>query len=75
MIEIFQPRWRDHTVLIACYKVKDGDNWIRFTKTPSMKGTYMCHSDIIRSCPVDSNGKIRCYAVPLNELKELGVDT
>ena len=75
MIEIWQPRWFDRTVLIACSKVKDGDNWIRFTKTPSMTGTYMCHSDIIRSSPVVSNGKIRCYAVPLYELKELGAET
>ncbi len=71
MIEIWSPRWKDRTVLIACSKVREGINLIRFTKTPSMTGTYSVDSDVIRACPTQSNGKIQCFVVPLYELNEV----
>lgn len=71
MIEIWQPRWKDRTVLIACSKVREGINLIRFTKTPSMTGVYQVDSDVIKQCEVQSNGKIKCFVVPLYELVEV----
>jgi len=70
-IEIWQPRWMDRTVLIAKYKVGN-DNYIKFTKTPSMPGTYHIKGDEVRKYPLQSNGKVACYCVPLDalELKE-----
>lgn len=71
MIEIWQPRWKDRKVLISVYKVKMGMNYIKFTKTPSLPGTYAISSSEIKQCPVESNGKIDCYAVPLEKLLKL----
>lgn len=68
-IEIWQPRWKDKTVLIACHKVRDGENFIRFTKARSLPGLYSVDGGIIRSSPRCSNGRIECYAVALAELK------
>ena len=70
-IEIWQPRWKDRTALIACNKVREGINLIKFTKTPSMTGIYSCDSDVIRACEVQSNGKIKYFVVPLYQLSEV----
>ncbi len=68
-IEIWNPRWWDRKVLIAKYKVKDGDNEIVFTKAKTLKGkTFIISGDDIRKCPLETNGKIPCYAVPLDDL-------
>ena len=70
-ITIWNPRWHDRVVLIAKYKVRDGDNGITFTKAPSLKGKIFKMSGAdIRKCPLDTNGKIPCYAVPLDDLQE-----
>lgn len=71
MIEIWQPRWKDRSVLLACYKVSDGDNYIKFTKTPSMEGVYKVSGSVVRKCNTTTNGKIKCYVVPLDELRKL----
>lgn len=68
MIEIWQPRWHDKVVLIAKSKVRD-QNTIVFTKTPAMKGEYHLSGEIIKSYPLDTNGRIPCYAVSLKEFK------
>ncbi len=65
MIKIWSPRWHDRVVLIAKYKVKE-TNEIEFTKTPSLDGTYKLSGETIRSYPLETNGKIPCYAVPLD---------
>ena len=68
MIRIWAPRWHDRTVLVAKYKVRDGNNDIMFIKTPSRKGIVdKLNGATIRSYPVKSNGKIDCYVVPLSE--------
>ena len=65
MIEIWEPRWHDRVVLIAKYKVVSGRNVIKFTKG-SMKGKeYEMDGIAIREYPLETNGKIKCYAVPL----------
>ena len=73
MIRIWEPRYHDRVVLVAKHKVKDGVNKIIFTKSKSLKGkTFELTGDFIRNCPLDSNGKIPCYAVPL---EEFAIDT
>lgn len=70
-IEIWQPRWKDRVVLIAKHKVGT-HNDIYFTKAPSMGDNhYYISGEAARQCPTDTNGKIACYAVPLDLLKIL----
>lgn len=66
-IELWQPRWRDKVLLIAKYKVQ-ADNRIVFTKEKSMPGEYYLSGETIKKYPVESNGKIPCYAVHMDEL-------
>lgn len=68
LIEIWQPRYRDRVVLIAKYKVGTG-NEIRFTKAKHLleKHFYITGEDI-KKCPLETNGTISCYAVPLDDL-------
>ncbi len=69
MIEIWTPRYHDNVVLIATYKVQSGDNLIRFTKAKHLQGkVYKISGSDIRSCPLDDNGRISCFAVPLEKL-------
>jgi hypothetical protein len=72
MITIWNPRWHDRKVLIAKYRVVNGPNIIRFTKAKSLKDKdYMMTGEQIRTYPLETNGKIPCYAVPLDELQEI----
>lgn len=71
MIEIWAPRYKDSVVLIATYRVMDGENLIRFTKARTLNGVFAVQGDIIRSCPIESNGRIDCFAVPLSLLKRV----
>jgi hypothetical protein len=68
MIRIWQPRWHDRVVLIAKYKVRYGDNVIKFTKSKSLKEDYHILGEEIIKYPTESNGKIDCYAVPLEKM-------
>ncbi len=70
LIEIWQPRWKDRVVLIAKYKVGT-HNEIRFTKTPSMEGSYYISGANAVKCPLETNGKLACYAVPMDDLETL----
>lgn len=69
-IEIWQPRYRDRVVLIAKHKVGT-HNEITFTKDKNYPDVYYLSGSTIRSYPLDTNGKIPCYAVSLNELELL----
>lgn len=72
MIAIWQPRYKDNAVLIATYKVTNGDNEIVFTKAKHLLGMkFKCNSDVIRNCPIESNGKINCFAVPMDKLERI----
>mgnify|MGYP006935486215 CR=1 FL=1 len=76
MIKIWNPRWHDRKVLIATYKVKPGDNIIKFTKCKSLPGKFHITDVEIKKCLVESNGKIDCFAVPLEALKtEKGINS
>lgn len=66
MISIWQPRWHDRKVLIAKYKVQFGDNDIQFTKAKNLKDkVYRLAGKEIAKHPLETNGTIECYAVPL----------
>lgn len=67
-IDIWQPRWKDRKVLIAKYKVGEICE-ITFSKAPSLPGTYYISGDDVRKYPLETNGKIPCYAVPLDDLE------
>lgn len=69
MIEIWQPRWHDRKVLISKFKVDPGDNEIIFTKTKSLQGKFHISGEKIKQYPIESNGMIDCYTVPLKELE------
>ena len=69
MIEIWNPRWHNKTVLIAKYKVVSGINKIKFTKAKCFNDkVFEVDGDIIRSYPLETNGTILCYAVPLDKI-------
>lgn len=70
MIEIWKPRYKDSTVLIASYKIVPGENEIIFTKAKHLMGKVFSiqGSDIARY-PLCYNGRIECYVVPLSALK------
>lgn len=71
LIDIWQPRYKDRVVLIASYKVKE-NNKIIFSKAKHLAGkVYYMSGRKIRSYPIDTNGKVQCYAVPLDDLEPL----
>lgn len=71
LIDIWTPRYKDRKVLIASYKVKEL-NKIIFTKAKHLAGhEYIMSGAKIRSYPIDTNGKVQCYAVPLDDLEPL----
>lgn len=72
--EIFAPRYRDKTVLLAVHKVGQ-DNKIVFTQAASL-GTdpYYISGARAKKFKKETNGKIDCYAVPVSELEPLEFD-
>jgi hypothetical protein len=69
MIEIWNPRWHDRKVLIAKYKVHYGINRITFTKAKQLKQKVYCMDGAdIAKYPIETNGTIECYSIPLDEL-------
>lgn len=69
-IDIWQPRWKDRTVLIAKFKVGE-HNEITFSKTPSMPKKYYISGAKCRTYPINTNGKLDCYVVPIDDLEVL----
>lgn len=69
-LSIWQPRWKDRRVLLAKFKVGT-HNKVVFTKAPSLPGEYYISGEKVRTFPLETNGKISCYAVPLDELEPL----
>lgn len=78
-LEIWQPRYssaytetNERVALLAKYKVEHATSWIKikFTKAKHLEGQRYCikREDVMR-CPIDSNGKIECYAVPMSKLE------
>lgn len=71
---IWQPRWRDKTVLIAKRVVVE-HNLVRFTEAPSLgDGLYYLSGKTIRKYPAESmktsrGGSILVHPVSLDELE------
>jgi len=71
-IEIWQPRYKDNTVLLAKYKIVDGENEIIFTKAKHLADmVFSINSNDIKQCSIANNGKIDCYVVPMDKLTRI----
>lgn len=71
-VSIWQPRYKDNICLIAKYKVPDNDFEVVFTKATHLDGMIFEINGtwIKQNCTLDTNGKIPCYAVPMEKLYE-----
>lgn len=67
-ISIKQPRYHDGSVLVATYKVGD-HNVIEFTEAPSLPDRYYVSGKTIREYPIGTNGRIKVYQVPIEEME------
>lgn len=68
VIDIWNPKYKTDSVLIATYKVAE-ENTIIFTKAKHLEGKeYNISGDDIRQFPIVTNGKISCYDVPMSAL-------
>lgn len=71
---IHHPRYYDRKVLLAANKVQI-HNKVIFTQSNSMgKEPYYISGHRIKQNKKESNGKISCYAVPIDELQLLEKD-
>ena len=68
--DIWQPRWKDRTVLLAAHKVGT-HNLVVFTKAPTLPGEYYISGRDVHMCSKTTNGKIEVYEVPLKFLEPL----
>ncbi len=73
VMDIWSPRYHDNKVLLAKYKVHDGINKIVFTKARHLTGkSFYITGEEIRKHKLENNGRIPCYAVPFDLLKQEG---
>ncbi len=71
-IEIWAPRYKDRVILLAKYKVGT-HNRITFTKAKHLPDVYYLSGEQIKACPLQTNGKVECYAVPVDDLQPLEI--
>ena len=69
-IDIWAPRYKDRAILIAKYKVGT-HNEITFSKAKHLPDAYYLSGETIRRYPLETNGRIACFAVPESELELL----
>lgn len=69
--DIWQPRWHDRKVLIAKHRVAVNaiTHVIMFSKSPTLKDEYHILTSQLVKYPVETNGTVQCYAVPLNDFE------
>lgn len=68
-IEIWSPKYSTQSVLADVRKVK-ANNVIYFTKAKHLEGKeYYLSGKVAEGCDVISNGKIKCYDVPMGKLE------
>jgi len=72
-IEIWEPRYSTNTCLILARKIKQGRNFkVWFSKAQSLEGKkFYVSKDTITKYPKQSNGSDMCYALPMDELRQL----
>jgi len=68
-LDIIEPRYHDNKVLLAVYKIM-GKNKVKILRG-AYKGTYEISGIAATSYPVESNGVIPCYAVPIDKLRRI----
>lgn len=69
VLDIKEPRYHDRVVLLATHKIQER-NRINILQG-AYKGTYFISGVVATAYPIQSNGKINCYAVPLSQLERL----
>ena len=69
--DIWQPRWHDRKVLIAKHKVVSNvtTHVIQFSKAPTLPHEYHIPTAQLSKYPVETNGTVPCYCVPLNDFE------
>lgn len=73
MIEIWSPRYSTNSVLVAVYKVSKGENHVKFIKAKHLAGMVFKFDGaaVMQKCPIETNGKISCYAIPMDMLERI----
>ena len=75
MIEIWHPRYRDHTVLIAAKNIKD-PLVFEITKSKEYKGVYTVDAEVVESAKHEkmltkSGFEMDMVVIPLDKLKKV----
>lgn len=73
LIEIAEPRYHDMVALVGAFKVKDPNELytVTFTKGFYKGRKYQMRGKKIIEYPLQTNGTIDCYAVPLAKFREV----
>lgn len=72
LIAIWQPRYFDRKVLIATDKIRNGANYIVFTKSERHAGkVYYLNGETAKNCKISTNGKIEVYEIPMEYLRRI----
>lgn len=75
MIEIWHPRYRDKTVLIAANKIKD-PLVFEITKSKKFKGTYKVAAEVVETAKHEkmetkSGYEMDMVVIPLDKLEKI----
>ena len=74
MIEIFEPRYHDETILVHAKKIKPNkDAPIMITKG-AYAGKYVAPWDVIKECPTEHKSYGDMLIIPLDKLVKVGED-
>lgn len=68
MIEVWEPKWKEHLVLVSVKKVKHGKNYILFTQGSWKDRVYSFDGDEAMKCDTQRIGKVMqidCYRIPM----------
>ena len=74
MIEIWEPRYRDMSVLVARFKIPAGQDFDVLIKKGSRKGLYLVKNSVVVNSPIEKmktrTGKqIEVRVIPLSKLE------
>ena len=72
LFKIWAPRWKDRVVLLDAKHVGTHNEIVFIkAKTESLQGSFYISGRDVHMCQMDTNGKMNCYAVPLDILEPL----
>lgn len=69
VIKIWEPLYHKRAVLIATHKVGERNKVI--IEKGAYAGEYFVSGVVASAYPIQSNGRINCYAVPISQLERL----